>query len=292
MNGLIAFEAVAQLRSFTAAARRLGVTQAAVSQHVKSLEERLGVVLLRRERPQLRLTPEGELLAEAVTAGIERIGEAVRAIEQRRRGKRLTVATTIAFSAYWLMPRLPRFHARHSDVELRLATSDSPIDWQGESVDLGIAFIERPPSGFSSDPLFGDEILAVANPSLHKAIAPISLTGLGQADLLHLDWPDQTWMTWQEWFARLDVEAKSTAVKLRFNNYLLLIQAALEGQGVALGWRRLIDPLIDRGDLLMACPARVVPQARYYLLIPSRVRNDRAVKAFRTWLLQEASEDW
>ena len=292
LNSLIAFEAVAQQRSFTAAARRLGVTQAAVSQHVKSLEERLGVVLLRRERPQLRLTQEGELLAEAITASVERIGEAVRAIEQRRRGKRLTVATTIAFSAFWLMPRLPGFHARHSDVELRLVTSDSPIDWQGESVDLGISFTKAPPPGFSSDPLFSDEILAVAGPALHKAIAPITPAGLRQKELLHLDWPDQTWMSWQEWLARLDVEAKSTAVKLRFNNYMLLIQAALEGQGIALGWRRLVDPLLRRGDLNMVCPARVVPEARYHLLTPLRFRDDRAVLAFRHWLLQEAGADW
>jgi DNA-binding transcriptional LysR family regulator len=293
LTGLVAFEAVARHLSFTVAARELRVTQAAVSQQVKALEAHLAVGLVHRARPVIRLTAEGEVLAAAVQAGLDRIAEAVGVVRRRPRANQLTVATLVAFSSYWLMPRLPSFHATHPKIELRLVAGDGDIDWQGQDVDLGITFAHRPAAGFQTQRLFGDQIVAVARPDYFAGRSPPTRTAdLTNETLLHLDFTTQDWMSWEAWFERCGVAPSSDLKGPRFNTYILLVQAALEGQGIAMGWRRLVDPLIRRGELMQVTDASVVPQAAFHLQIPKPRAAERPVAAFKTWLLAQAAADW
>jgi DNA-binding transcriptional LysR family regulator len=293
LNGLVAFEAVARHLSFTAAARELRVTQAAISQQVKALEAQRGVGLVHRARPVIRLTAEGELLAAAVRAGIDRIADAVRVVRRTPRPNKLTVATLIAFSSYWLMPRLPGFHAAHPQIELRLVAGDGDIDWQGQDVDLGITFAQRPAPGFQTERLFGDQIVAVARPDYFAGRRPAARAlDLTRETLLHLDFTSQDWMTWETWFARCGVPRSAELKGPRFNTYILLVQAALEGQGLAMGWRRLVDPLIRRGELMRVSDGAVVPEAAFHLQIPKHQAAERPVAAFKDWLLAQAAADW
>ena len=293
LNALVAFEAVARHLSFTAAARELRVTQAAMSQQVKSLEAHLRVGLVHRERPVIRLTAEGELLAAAIRVGIDRIADAVRVVRRVPRPNRLTVATLVAFSSYWLMPRLPSFHAVHPHIELRLVASDGDVDWEGEDVDLGIVFAEHPSADRQTQRLFGDEIVAVARPDYFAGRTPVSrVDALTEETLLHLDFTTRDWMTWEAWFDRCGVRRSATLRGPRFNTYILLLQAALEGQGLAMGWRRLVDPLIRRGDLMRVTDAAVVPEASFHLQIPKHLASERAVVAFKDWVLAQAAADW
>ena len=110
--------------------------------------------------------------------------------------------------------------------------------------------------------------------------------------LLHLDFTTQDWMTWEAWFERCGVPPADELKGPRFNTYILLVQAALEGQGLAMGWRRLVDPLIRRGELMAVTDAAVVPEAAFHLQIPRPLAAERPVVAFKDWLLAQTAADW
>lgn len=296
-NALVVFEAVARLLSFTAAARELGVSQAAASRQVQNLEAHLGLALFRRERKRVSLTGPGEQLRRAVEAGLNQIADAAEALRPAGRPDRLTVATTIAFSAFWLMPRLFGFHAAHPVWELNLITSDAERDWAAEGVSVSVVFGAGEAPGYRVEPLFGEQVLAVAHPD-HFAGRPIPERPealLGET-LLQMDSDQVSWSSWPDWLRRCGVAASERLPGPRFNNYTIAIQAALDGGGIALGWRRLVEPLLRAGRLVPVTEARVVPAETYRMLSPeagptSPWANPRAA-AFRGWLAAEAAKDW
>ncbi|HEX9770925.1 MAG TPA: LysR substrate-binding domain-containing protein [Kiloniellales bacterium] len=292
-NALVTFEAVARHLSFTHAARELGVSQAATSRQVRLLEDHLGVVLLDRARKRVRLTAAGQQLLEAVAMGLGHIASVADGLRQERRGRALTVATSLAFSAFWLMPRLPAFHAANPALELRLSTSDSEADWYADDVDVAVVFGPQTVSGWYREALFGDQVIAVCRPDYFGARGlPPSVQALQEETLLQIESPYVSWFSWPDWFARNAAPLRRDPRGPRFNNYTIAIQAALDGQGLALGWRRLIAPLLRDGRLIQVTSASVTPDDAYVLLIPERAGEDRRVRAFRNWILREAREDW
>lgn len=292
-NALVTFEAVARHLSFTQAARELGVSQAATSRQVRLLEDHLGVVLLDRARKRVRLTAAGQQLLEAVAMGFGHIASVADGLRQERRGRALTVATSLAFSAFWLMPRLPAFHAANPALELRLSTSDSEADWYADDVDVAVVFGPQTVSGWHREALFGDQVIAVCRPDYFGARGlPPSVWALQEETLLQIESPYVSWFSWPDWFARNAAPLRRDPRGPRFNNYTIAIQAALDGQGLALGWRRLIAPLLRDGRLIQVTSASVTPDDAYVLLIPERAGEDRRVRAFRNWILREAREDW
>ena len=292
-GALIMFEAVARRLSFTAAARELGVSQAATSRQVRILEDHLGLRLFRRDGRQIRLTEAGEELFQAVAMGLGHIAGAVDALRARRRGNDLTVATSIAFSAFWLMPRLAAFHAAHSELELRLQTSDSQADWLADNVDVAVAYGLGAQPGFEAEPLFGDRIFPVAAPDYFGArSAPRSAEALLAETLLQHDTENPSWITWPGWFVQAGVEAGRSLRGPHFNNYVLMIQAAQDGQGVGLGWQRLVEPLLRAGNLQRVGDVAVAADGGYAVFYPERRRRDPKVEAFRAWIKRQAAEDW
>ena len=291
-NALVVFEAVARHLSFTAAARELGVSQAATSRQVRLLEDHLSVRLFSREHRQIRLTPAGAELHQAVTLGLGHIAAVTDGLRAGRRDRSFTIATSIAFSAFWLMPRIGRFHAAQPEIELRLVTSDSESEWPNDGVDVAVAFGRGQGPGFTAERLFGDEIIAVCHPDyLAGRPPPGEAAALCGETLLHLDSAHLSRLGWKAWLARCGVAARDLPGR-RFNTYTIAIQAARDGQGVALGWRRLIDPDLAAGTLMRLTAASVVPEDAYYLLVPERLADDPRVRAFRDWILAEAAEDW
>lgn len=292
-NALVAFEAVARLLSFTAAARELGVSQAAASRQIRNLEEHLGLALFRRERKRVFLTGPGEQLQRAVEAGLYPIADAADALRATVRPERLTVATTISFSAFWLMPRLFGFHAAHPVWELNLMTSDAPRDWAGEGVSVSIVFGGEDWPGYEVAPLFGEEVLPVARPGYFKdRPAPEAPAALLEETLLQMESEQISWWSWRDWLARCGVAVTGKLQGPHFNNYTIAIQAALDGAGIALGWRRLVEPLLREGRLVPVTAARVAPSERYRLLSPEAALTDPKTQAFRRWILAEAAKDW
>lgn len=292
-NALVTFEAVARHLSFTRAAEELTVSQAATSRQVRVLEDHLGVALFDRARKRVRLTPPGQQLLDAVAMGLGHIATVAEGLRPERRSPALTVATSLAFSAFWLMPRLPAFHAAHPDLELRLSTSDSEADWYAEDVDVAVVFGPQVPSGWLAEALFGDQVIAVCRADYFGSReGPRSPGDLLDETLLQIDLPYPSWFGWPDWFAPNAVPLSHALRGPRFNNYTIAIQAALDGQGLALGWRRLITPQLSDGRLVQVTSASVTPDGAYTLLIPESAREDRRIGAFHNWILGEAKRDW
>ena len=292
LNAFVVLEAVVRNLGFTAASRELQVTQAAVSQQVKALERELEVQLIHRERPRIRATAEAELIARAVRDGIDRIEEAVGTVRQRAGANRLSVAAVTALSSFWLMPRLPRFFVAHPEIEVNLVTRDREIQRTDHDFDVGILFTAALLPGFDMYRLFGDELIPVCTPDyLRRYVQARTAEDLAQEHLLHLVTEDR-WMGWPEWFEHLGVEGEPVLPGTRFTNYILVIQAALEGQGIALGWRRLVNPMLERGELVRVTEAVTVPEPAYHLAVPGQRASNRAVKTFTEWLFEEAARDW
>ena len=139
----------------------------------------------------------------------------------------------------------------------------------------------------------GEEVIAVCRPDYFGARdLPRSAAELQGETLLRMDSPYLSWFSWPDWFARNGAPLTSEPRGPRFNNYSIAIQAALDGQGLALGWRRLIAPLLDEERLIQVTPARVIPDETYALLTPEPAGDDKRIRAFRNWILGEARRDW
>lgn len=304
LGAFIALEAVVRHMSFTLASRELKVTQAAVSQQVRALEDYLRVELIVRERPRIRPTEEALVIANAVRAGIDGIEAAVNSVRYRPEPNRISVAATTAFSSYWLMPRLTRFFGEYPELEVNLLSKDLDIRDSMTGFDIGIVYTDQTRPGFLASRLFGEEVIAVCSPAYKEAHPELrSAPDLLTVHLLHFD-SEEPETDWPDWLGAVGVdlrrpelaglEGARTALETgaHFNSYILATQAALEGQGVVLGWRRLIEPALKRGDLVRAVPEAVVPDSGYDVILPSRLKDDPAVKAFRVWLAGEAAADW
>ncbi len=291
-NALVMFEAVARHLSFTAAAGELGVSQAATSRQIRNLEDNLDLELFRREGRRIKLTAAGEQLFAAVTMGFGHIMATIDGLRQQHRtGHHLTVASTVAFSSLWLMPRLGRFHADNPDCELRLISSDRDSDWLAEGVDVVLAYGPGSWPGYRCRRLFGDRIVAVAHPDYFGARPlPDQVADLLAETFLHTETEYASWFTWNSWFEKLGVKAARDLPGPRFSTYTLAIQAAAGGRGLALGWRRLIAPQLAEGSLLQVTDAEVVPKEGYHVLIANRLQEDRWAAAFKDWVIAEAEE--
>jgi len=290
-RSLVVFEAAARLLSFTAAATELGMTQPAVSHHIAMLEAELGTALFRRLRRGVELTADGSHLFEAVHDGFALIDRTAAEIGRRRERGTLTVATDFGFAAWWLMPRLGVLRARMPGVDVRILTSQQAGDVRHDAADIAIICGPAPAAG-AAIRLFPEIVLPVCNPQ-YLAEQGSTDTGLdlAQAALLHLEAAEPgRWMSWEEWFAARPCGARR-GPDLSFNNYPLLIQAALLGQGVALGWLPLVDDLLRGGQLAPAAPAPMETARGYFLLLPDCPPPGRAGIIFRDWVVGEA-EAW
>jgi len=292
-NALVTFEAVARNLSFTQAARELGVSQAATSRQVRLLEEHLGVGLFDRAQKRVRLTSSGRQLFDAVAMGLGHIASVADSLRRERHDRALTVATSLAFSAFWLMPRLPAFHADYPALELRLSTSDSETDWVADDVDVAVVFGAQRRSGWRSEALFGDQVIAVCRPDYFGVRRlPQTAEELHEETLIQIESPYMSWFSWPDWFAKNAVPLRRAPRGPQFTNYIIAIQAALDGQGLALGWRRLIDPHLRDGRLIQVTKASVTPADDYVLMAPEHPDQDRRIRAFRDWIRGEAKQDW
>jgi len=292
MSSFIALEAVVRHLSFTQAARELRVTPAAVSQQVKALEDRLGIELIRRVRPQIHSTVEADGVAEAVRKGIDTIEQAVLPILQKAGDNSVKVATVTAFASFWLMPRLPRFFAAHPGVEVELLTREREIRQGEHHFDIGICYVQDRLLDVELQVLFRDELIPVCSPRfLENCPRPFAVEDMLNANLLHLV-PDDPWAGWPEWFQAHGFGGDPPLLGPKFSNTILLVQAALDGHGIALGWRRLIEPMLKEKRLVKVTNHMLVPDWSYALAMPKTRTATVAVNTFKAWLIEEAQSDW
>lgn len=285
-NGLRVFESAARHLSFTAAARELRSTQSAVSQQVRALEEQLGLRLFDRVYRGVRLTEPGQALFGAVQEGFATIERTIDRLQRRHRNPRLNILTDFSLASYWLLPRLPKFRHEHPHIDVRLVTNQGGFDWQEQEVDIAIVFGDR--RRLEGVPrLLDEDVFPVCSPGFLERHGPIdNLARLVEVPLLTLTADQgQSWLDWPGYFERLGGRAHPAPSELIFNNYPLLVQAAIAGQGVALGWRGLIDDLLERG-MLVGLEALSLGTTSGYGVIDVHPDDwSPAKQAFQGWVL-------
>ncbi|WP_116826748.1 choline sulfate utilization transcriptional regulator [Pseudomonas syringae] len=286
---LRAFEVAARLRSFTAAALELGTTQPAVSQQIKRLEEQLATRLFDRIYRGIELTDAGEVLFSHVQAGLQSIDSGLIAITEHHQHEVLQVATDFAFAAYWLMPRLHRFHKVNPDVDVSLVTSERTHSMLRADIDVAVLFGDGRFKQGESHWLFSEEVFPVCSPQLLAGRQmPLPNDALCDFPLLHLRGENiNNWFDWTGVFRALDIPQAPAPGQLRFDNYTLLIQAAIGGQGIAIGWKHLVDDLLDQGLLCRPIAGAAISGQGYYVVLPQRKRRVQIVQQFVDWLASE-----
>jgi DNA-binding transcriptional LysR family regulator len=291
VTSLVVFEAAGRLNNFTAASQELNVTQAAVSRQILGLESHLGVTLFHRQHRQVRLTAEGIALHQAVSQGLLAIVDCVQRLTAAQNRSAISIGATLGFATLWLMPRLSEFNAEHPDIQLRLISSDTLGSLADEQLDLAIRYGTGNWSDVHAQRMFGGEVFPVCSPTLLERFpVPNGIADVEKLPLLEMEIVDPSWTTWEAWRAANPAHPKLGTRRLRFNNYPLLIQSAIAGQGVALGWRYLVDDALNAGQLVRPFPGSFKTDLDFYLIEPASRRESPAVATLKSWLLKHAAK--
>ncbi len=287
LNALGAFEAAARHSSLSFAAAELNVTPSAVSKHVTFLEQELGVPLFVRGHRSMRLTPEGEQLYRSLSESFAGMAAAFEAIKTSRTARTVTVGCTTAFAQMWLMPRLGNFWRAHQDIVIDQVVSDRSQDLRRSEVDLRIRYGDGSWPEETAIRLFGDTIFPVASPDFarkHKVKEPAELIGL---PLLEVISQERGWTEWEEWFASVGVNARRMKTR-RINNYVIAWQAAMDGQGIALGWQTLVGAMLEARKLVRLTKAETIPTEATYVPWSAHRPLSAEATVLRDWLMAEA----
>lgn len=245
------FVAVGRRMSITQAADDLCVTQSAMSKQIRSLEDLLGLRLLQRGHRSISFTAEGERLFRVANASLQQLQDAFEALGTR--GKRpVTITASIGVTGLWLLPRLGEFQKRHPGIDVRVAASNAVLDLAAEEIDLAIRYCPEADAPAGALRLFDESIAPVASPALK--VGNIE-TERELAKCVLLEYEDRRhWLGWADWLASRGLTPAQARGLLRFNQYDQAIQAAVAGQGVALGRLELIGPMLE--DRRLEVPLR------------------------------------
>lgn len=290
LGAIRVFEAAARLGSFTKAAEELGMTQAAVSYAVRGLEDQLGVKLFQRRHRQVRLTEAGGRFFADVTLGLSHIRKSAEELRALAGGMHVTLSASTAFASFWMMPRLQKFRDDLPGIDLRIQTADRDLDLIAEGIPLGIR------GGSAQDwpdyellPIAEEEIYAVAGPAyVARAGKPETPAEMTLHQLIHLEEPFRPAANWNEWFRSAGVNGAVAKRGLVINDYVLVIQAVMEGQGIALGWRHLTDRLIAGGLLVRLTGHAMTTSGGFHVAWPKNRPLSESAEKVRDWLSAQA----
>ena len=289
-GNLIVFEAAGRLTSFTSAGRELGMTQAAVSYAIRGLEEQLGTKLFERRHRRVLLTDAGGRFLADVTLGLSHIRKSAEEIRARAGGTHVTLSASTAFASFWMMPRLQKFRDDLPGIDLRIQTADRDVDLLAEGVPLGIR------GGTPADwpdydllPIAAEEIYAVAGPAyIARAGIPTTPADMTFHRLIHLEEPFRPAANWKEWFQSAGINGAVANRGLLINDYVLVIQAVMEGQGIGLGWRHLTDRLVASGLLVQITDHVMKTGLDFHVAWPKNRDLTDSARKVRDWLASQA----
>ena len=285
LSALRAFEAAARHLSFTRAAQELHVTQTAISHQIRALEDLLGVKLFRRLPRGLVLTEEAQRYVPAVRDAFDRLDAATGELLAARAGGPVTASVLPSFAAKWLVPRLGRLRTAHPEIDLRISASLHLADFAREDVDLGIRMGRGHYPGLRVDRLFGETLMPVCSPALLEGAHPLRRhEDLQHQVLLH----DDDYTGWQLWLDLAGVTGVEARRGLIFTDSGMVVQAAAEGQGVALARRVLAAGDLAAGRLIQPFDVTIPHDLAYYLVCPEATADQAKIAAFRSWLLAES----
>jgi LysR family transcriptional regulator, glycine cleavage system transcriptional activator len=287
LNALKTFEAAARLESFTRAAEELSVTQGAVSQQVKSLEVYLGVRLFNREHKRLVITESGREYHATVREVLDRLAFGTARLVKRQTSGVLTVSTSPDFAAKWLVHRLGRFAERHRDIDLRISATMHHVIFTREDVDVAVRHGDGSWVGLDAIRMSEEQLFPVCGPrSMGGSSRKARLASLLKTPLLHLD-SRKDWSRWLEAAGIADATPTQGPV---FNRASMLIDAAVDGQGVALARTTLAAWDLIGGRLVKPFATALPLTKTYWIVCPKATSSVPKVVAFRDWLLREADD--
>jgi DNA-binding transcriptional LysR family regulator len=290
VTALVEFEAVARHSSFTLAADELGVTQAAVSRQIKFLEETLGTRLFNRLHRSIELTDEGEALYLVVAESMQKIAGVFDRLSSGPVQQELVLAATSAFTHFRLLPRLASLKKAQPDLQLRISTQMFTADLRPKEIDVAVRFGNGQWGDGSATLLFDEEVFPVCSPEWVKSRGtPESLQDVANAALIESDATSEGWMRWEEWFQAVGFRPVRLNFALRCSLYTDAIEAARYGQGIALGWARLVHDLIETGELVRLPVASFKASDSYYVVVPHGRTITPAIDGLIDWLQQDST---
>lgn len=295
LNFISGFEAAARNLSFTKAADELFLTQSAISKQVKALEDHLGVDLFERRARELVLTAEGQQLYRTAAELLDWLQEETDRLKSGVRGQQISVTASPGFTSLWLIPRLQRFRLQHADIDVRIAATVDILHLERQRLDVAIRYCR--PEGAPKDAirLFDYVAFPVCSPGLASDPSNplVSPKDLSSHVLLHDTYvtSQKAYVDWESWFAAVGIRDLQPAGALYFNQYDQMIQAAIQGQGIALGISSLVHELLQDGLLVAPFSTPVVDARACFIVTSSLAAGKPQVKAFVQWLLDEAKRD-
>lgn len=286
---LFVFEVCGRLLSFTQAAQELGVSQPAVSLSIRQLEESMGFKLFQRGHRRINLTSQGELFYSEVSQSLQRILKSAQELGQMDQTTLVTLSVSTAFANYWVIPRLSELHNSYPTIDLRLQVVDKDSDLENENVSLGIRRGKGRWPGYQSTRIASEELIPVASKSyIEKYGQPFSIDDLSRHLFIHLEEPFRPRPKWKDWFNAFGHDYIDSGEGLRLNDYALVIQAAMSGEGIALGWKHVVDSLIERGLLVQVCPQSWISGQEFHLIWSSQIELSPQATLVRDWILNES----
>lgn len=291
LNALRAFEAVAQHLSFAKAAEDLHVTKAAVAQQVRLLEAEIGAPLVRRSGRGLSLTDAGQAGLRDIKEGFAKLSAGARRMREARGRDLLVISAGASFAATWLVRRIGRFKQEHPEIDVLLDAARSATEMDREGIDAYIVWGTGDFPGYVSIRLFEEHAFPVCSPRLQAGPAPlVDLGDLRHHTLLHLewDWHYGAWPDWETWLNAAGVADVDVSRGIWFNQMSIALEAAIQGQGVALSTRALAADEIRLGHLVAPFATSVETPFGYYFVCRSESLRNAKFMALRQWLVDEA----
>jgi LysR family glycine cleavage system transcriptional activator len=286
MQALRAFEAAARMRSLTRAAESLHLTHGAISHQIKSLEADFGVRLIERAGRGIRLTDEGERFATRVRAVLADLGDAVREVTELANPRQLRVSVMPSFAARWLLPRIGRFFAAHPDIDLDVSANNALADFRRDDIDIAIRHGLGDWPGLISEYVLDDFYFPVCSPRLANGQLPARPAELAHHTLLRSEGD-----LWKPWFEAAGLDWPEPSRGPMFSDSSHTMQAAIEGQGIALARTSLLGNDVHNGVLIRLFDVVVPSPRKYFLVYPPRLVDSPKLAPFRQWLFDEVAAE-
>lgn len=286
LDAIRGFVAVARRMSITLAAKDLCLTQSAVSRQIQHLEEHLGAKLLIRAHRAIALTAEGEQLLHLASPWLDRLSEFSQSLQQRGRLRPVTITALISVTSLWVLPRLGAFQHAHPNIDVRVAATNRVVNLRQEGIDLAIRYARESDVPPGAVRLFGEKVLPVASKKV-AARAFQNPHALLDEVLLEFDESARPWLQWSDWLTASGMPDAKPKAYLHLNQYDQVIQAAIEGHGVALGRMALLLPMLKDGRLVALADNGFGNSDYAYWLIDESPSPRSEVQEFRSWIIKE-----
>lgn len=290
---LRAFEAVSRHGSFSGAADELGVSQSAVSQHVKTLEDWLGHSLMTRGARRSVPTTDGARLAREIADSLGRISETCADIRDKRRAEKTIVVSCLpGFAFLWLFPRLLHFDLEHPHLSVSIATDTGSTRFSSSRADIGIRYGTGENAGFVVEPLMGEDLFPVCAPSLLQTSPLEKLSDLGRHTVIRDEFAPftRTPPSWEYWAQANGLTMPRPARSRSFGQSNMVIQAAVQGVGVALGRRPLVIDALTQGKLVRPLAETARSRLKYWLVTDEAQRETEKIQLFIDWIHAEVAK--